>query len=70
MVRCLTSTYPSIRTKTCTRVGLIGPQCKGKASTRADACVCKGDLRLSSYRRRFQTGENRETLAHMCTMKE
>ena len=60
-VGCLTSTYPSICTKTCTRVGLIGPHCKIKVavgtSTRADACAFTSDLRLSSNRRRFQMGE-------------
>ena len=39
-------------------------------STRADACAFTGELQLSSYRRRFQTGENREKLVHTCTMKE
>ena len=39
-------------------------------STRADACAFTSDPQLSSYRRRFKTGENREKLAHMRTMIE
>ena len=31
----------------------------------ADACTYAGDPQLSSCRRRFQTGETREKLAHM-----
>ena len=44
-VGCLTSTYPSIRTKASTRVGLLAPRCKKKAvgtSTRAGVCAFTG----------------------------
>ena len=46
-VGCPSCKYPSSRTKTCTRVGLLVRTAKEKGtvgtSTRADACVFTGD---------------------------
>ena len=74
MAGCLSCTFPSIRTKPAhtswTPWSALQKKKAVGTSTRADACAFTSALQLSSYRRRFQTGENREKLAHMCTMTE
>ena len=71
-VGCRSSTDPSNLSKKnmYTRVGLLGPYHKKRGgavgtSTRAHACTCAGDPQPSSYRRRCQTGETPEKLAHV-----